>query len=169
MLYLAGEIFLMAYPASVIAYAFVEKGIEEGQFVTQMKLQKMVYFAHGYHLARYGEPLINEKFEAWKFGPVVEDIYHIYKLYGSDPIMDTYFLPKPPRGVRAKPLSDSAIDAIEYTWKVTKTLSATQLSQWSHLDGSPWALVYDPAHSSNTIPDDQIRDYFQHLLAEQAS
>jgi uncharacterized phage-associated protein len=159
----------MAYPASVIAYAFVEKGIEEGQFVTQMKLQKMVYFAHGYHLAKYGEPLINEQFEAWKFGPVVEDIYQTYKLYGSDPIMDTFFLPKPPRAYRYKPLSDSALDAIDYTWKLTKSLSATQLSQWSHLDGSPWAKVYDPAKSSNTIPDDSIRDYFQRLLAEQAS
>lgn len=159
----------MAYPASVIALAFVEKGIEEGQFVTQMKLQKMVYFAHGYHLAKYGEPLIIEQFEAWKFGPVVQDIYQTYKLYGSDPIMDTYFLPKPPRNYRYKPLSDSAVDSIEYTWKVTKLLSANQLSQWSHLDGSPWARVYDPTKSSTTIPDESIREFFQNLLAEQAS
>lgn len=159
----------MAYPASVIAYAFVEKGIEEGRFVTQMKLQKMVYFAHGYHLAKYGEALVNEKFEAWKFGPVVQDIYQTYKLYGSDPIMDTFFLPKPPRNYRYKPLTDSAADAIEYTWKVTKDLSANQLSHWSHLDGSPWATVYDSAKSSNTISDESIREYFQKLLAEQAA
>lgn len=159
----------MAYPASVIAYAFVEKGIEEGQFVTQMKLQKMVYFAHGYHLAKYGEPLITEKFEAWKFGPVVEDIYQTYKLYGSDPIMDTFFLPKPPRAFRYKPLSETAVDAIEYTWKVTKNLSGAQLSQWSHLDGSPWAKTYDPANPSVAIPEESIRDYFQKLLAQQAS
>ena len=158
----------MAYPASVIAYAFVEKGIDEGQFVTQMKLQKMVYFAHGYHLAKYGEPLIDEKFEAWKFGPVVEEIYQTYKLYGSDPIMDTFFLPKPPRVFRYKPLTDSATDAVDYTWKVTKHLSATQLSQWSHLDGSPWANVYDPTQSSNVIPDDEIKAYFEKLLYDQA-
>lgn len=159
----------MAYPASVIAYAFVEKGIEEGQFVTQMKLQKMVYFAHGYHLAKYGEPLITEKFEAWKFGPVVEDIYQTYKLYGSDPIMDTFFLPKPPRAYRYKPLSETAVDAVEYTWKVTKNLSGAQLSQWSHLDGSPWAKIYDAANPSAAIPEESIREYFQNLLAQQAS
>ncbi len=159
----------MAYPASVIAYAFVEKGIEEGCFVTQMKLQKMVYFAHGYHLARHGEPLVVEKFEAWKFGPVVEDIYQTYKLYGSDLITDTIFLPKPPRAYRYKPLTDAATEAIEYTWKVTRNLSAAQLSQWSHLDGSPWAKVYDPAQSSRVIPDEEIRSYFQKLLYEQAA
>jgi uncharacterized phage-associated protein len=157
----------MAYPASVIAYAFVEKGIEEGRFVTQMKLQKMVYFAHGYHLAKYGEPLVAEKFEAWKFGPVVQDIYQTYKLYGSEPITDTVFLPKPPRSFRYKPLTEAATDAIEYTWKVTKDLSANQLSHWSHLDGSPWARVYDPSQiESAVIADESIREYFQNLLEE---
>lgn len=159
----------MTYPASVIAYAFVEKGIEEGSFVTQMKLQKMVYFAHGYHLAKYGEPLVEEFFEAWKFGPVVQDIYQTYKLYGSEPISNTVFLPKPPRKYRYKPLSDAALEAIDYTWKVTKGLSAAQLSQWTHLDGSPWASVYDPTKASSVIPNEQIRQYFQHLLAEQAA
>ncbi|HEX8314816.1 MAG TPA: type II toxin-antitoxin system antitoxin SocA domain-containing protein [Flavisolibacter sp.] len=156
----------MAYPASIIAQAFVQKGIDEGNFVTQMKLQKMVFFAHGYHLAKYGEPLVSEKFEAWKFGPVVQDIYQTYKLYGSDPIMDTYFLPKPPADARQKQLSEAALEAIEYTWKVTKPLSANQLSYWSHVDGSPWAAVYDPAKNS-AIPNESIKEYFQKLLSRE--
>ena len=83
--------------------------------------------------------------------------------------MDTFFLPKPPRNFRYKPLSDSAADAIEYTWKVTKHLSGVQLSQWSHLDGAPWAKVYNPSDPSATITDESIKEYFQNLLAEQAS
>lgn len=156
----------MPYPASVIAQAFVERGIQEGRFVTQMKLQKMVYFAHGYHLAKYGEPLITEKFEAWKFGPVVQDIYHTYKLYGSELITDLYFLEEPIKEGWTKGLSASANDAIDYTWTVTKDLSANQLSRWSHLDGSPWAKVYNPKNSSTVISDDSIRTYFQNILAE---
>src|SRR5437868_3452952 len=77
------------YPAPLIAYAFAQKGIEEGKPVTQMKLQKMVYFANGYHMVKYNEPLIKESFEAWKFGPVVPTIYENFKLYGSHPIADT--------------------------------------------------------------------------------
>ncbi|HVG17233.1 MAG TPA: type II toxin-antitoxin system antitoxin SocA domain-containing protein [Chitinophagaceae bacterium] len=151
----------MSYAASAIAYAFTIKGIEEGKFVTQMKLQKMVFFAHGYHLAKYGSPLINETFEAWRFGPVVPDIYQSYKLYGSDMIID-------PGLVRnsAKPLtfSEPALDAIEYTWKVTKNFSASQLSSWSHLSDSPWAAVYDPANDSSIIQNESIKEYFQKLL-----
>lgn len=151
----------MSYSASAIAYAFVLKGIEEGNFVTQMKLQKMVYFAHGYHLAKYGKPLVNEDFEAWKFGPVVPDIYQSYKLYGSNHIIDPGLVPK-----SAKPLtlSDSALDAIEYTWKVTKGLSAAQLMNWTHASGSPWARVYDPTNIATVIKNDDIQSYFKKLI-----
>ncbi|MGN6477898.1 MAG: Panacea domain-containing protein, partial [Flavipsychrobacter sp.] len=63
------------YPASVIAYAFVIKGIEEGNPVTQMKLQKLVYFANGIYLAQGYGPLIKESFQSWEYGPVVPEIY----------------------------------------------------------------------------------------------
>ena len=117
----------MAYSASVIAYAFVQKGIEEGTFVTQMKLQKMVYFAHGYHLARYNEPLIREEFEAWKFGPVVPSIYQSYKLYGSDMIIDTGLIAKPVNdGNKPEDFPPSVLEAIDYTWQVTKKTNGQQ-------------------------------------------
>jgi uncharacterized phage-associated protein len=155
----------MPYSANAIAYAFVQKGIQEGKFVTQMKLQKMVYFAHGYHLAKYGEPLIREEFEAWKFGPVIPDIYQSYKLYGSDPIFDTDLISRSTTDV-GKPaeLSESAKDALEYTWRFTKRLSATQLSHWTHLAGSPWALVYNPNEWSIPIKNESIKEYFKELL-----
>lgn len=119
----------MAYPAALIAYAFSRKGIEEHNFVTQMKLQKMVYFAHGYHLAKYKEPLILEFFEAWKFGPVVQSLYSIYRSFGI-----SYITEANDRGFEKQLniLADTAKDAIAYTWNVTKRLSASALSNWTH-------------------------------------
>lgn len=156
----------MPYSASIIAYAFVQKGIDEGKYVTQMKLQKMVYFAHGYHLAKYGDPLIKEDFEAWKFGPVVPNIYQSYKLYGSDLIYNTDLILKSVNDFHKKIEFDNrAIDAIEYTWELTKKLTANQLSRWSHLDGSPWAQVYNPNISSITIENNKIKEYFRKILA----
>src|SRR5215203_2690640 len=126
----------MSYSTSVIAYAFVKKGIAAGKPVTQMKLQKMVYFAHGYHLAKYGEPLIKEDFEAWQFGPVIPSIYNEFKLYGSDPIQmeETDKLE-----TELRTLSPEANDAINYTWEATKDISAYKLSGWTHKRDSPWA------------------------------
>lgn len=155
----------MPYPASVIAYAFVKKGIGEGNFVTQMKLQKMVFFAHGYHLARYGERLIEEKFEAWKFGPVVPTIYHAFKSFGSRPITDKEYKYHEPVIFPLFKLDDKANDAIEYTWKVTKDLSALSLSNWTHKTGSPWRKVYNPSDWDIEIDNDLIKSYFTKLLS----
>ncbi|WP_341792630.1 Panacea domain-containing protein [Rickettsia endosymbiont of Ceutorhynchus obstrictus] len=43
---------------------------EAGDIITQLKLQKLIYFAQGIHLALFDKPLFNEEIEAWEFGPV---------------------------------------------------------------------------------------------------
>ena len=159
----------MAYSASAIAYAFVKKGIEEGNYVTQMKLQKLVYFAHGYHRARYAEPVMKEEFEAWKFGPVVQSIYQDYKLYGSEHIIDTGLITNQVEKLESIQLDTSATDAIEYTWQITKRLSASELSRWSHLDGSPWAQVYNERQNSIPIKNTSIEAYFKKALISPAT
>lgn len=154
----------MAYPASLIAYAFVKKGIDEGKFVTQMKLQKLVYFAQGYHLAKYHEPLLNENFQAWQFGPVVPEIYQDFKLYGSKLITDTASFMPPEPGRNRYHLNNEAVDSINYTWDVLKDFSAMALSNWTHQPNTPWSKVYNPDYKSTPISNDEIKSYFQRLL-----
>lgn len=154
----------MPYSASLIAYVFVKKGIEEDNFVTQMKLQKMVYFAQGYYLAKYGVPLIQEEFEAWRYGPVIPSIYRTYKLYGSEPIFDAGLVDNlSTLEQQLLKLETKAIEAINYTWEVTKNLSANNLSAWTHTEGSPWHNAYLPDLSSR-INNNNIRDYFSEIL-----
>ena len=154
----------MAYPASLIAYAFVKKGIDTGLFVTQMKLQKLVYFAQGHHLAKYGRSLISENFQAWMYGPVIPEIYNDFKLYGSRPITNTAeFTPSPTYRPPFR-LDAEAIDTINYTWDVLKHYSAMSLSNWTHHPEGPWSKVYDPDVKSTPINNDEIKQYFQKLL-----
>jgi uncharacterized phage-associated protein len=155
----------MPYPASLIAYAFVKKGIEEGNPITQMKLQKLVYFAHGIHLAKYGKPLINEVFQAWKFGPVVPVIYQDYKLYGSEPIADTDrlfgFINHKYEEPELSKLDGKAKDAINITWEALKDVNANQLSNWTHNDNSPWHKFFVPDVTDIPIPNTEIEEYFK--------
>ncbi|GGB08112.1 Panacea domain-containing protein [Puia dinghuensis] len=156
----------MPYSAAVIAYAFVKRGIKEGKPVTQMKLQKMVYFAHGYHLAMYGAPLIEEEFEAWKYGPVIPSIYRRYQLYGSEEINDLELIfDVSDLETALLNLSYEAHDAIDYTWEATKNLSAVQLSAWTHKAGSPWAEAFKPDVKSIPIKNDRIGQYFTGFLS----
>ena len=55
---------------------------EQGDMMTNLRLQKLLYFAQGWHLARYGKPLFDDDIEAWQYGPVVPSVYNAYKQYG---------------------------------------------------------------------------------------
>ncbi|CAD5935341.1 Phage-associated protein (Modular protein) [Planktothrix tepida] len=59
---------------------------EEEDLMTNLRLQKLLYYAQGFHLALFGKRLFSEKIEAWQYGPVVPDVYRIYKQYGSNPL-----------------------------------------------------------------------------------
>src|SRR3569833_3739547 len=76
----------MAYDAKAVANYILDIADERGVAVSPMKLLKLVYFSHGWHLAVTGKPLLNEQVEAWKFGPVVSELYHEFKAFGNSPI-----------------------------------------------------------------------------------
>lgn len=59
-----------------------------GDLITNLKLQKLLYFAQAWHLALYTKPLFEEKIEAWIHGPVVPSIYHRFKEYRYQPIIE---------------------------------------------------------------------------------
>ena len=60
------------------------KGPEHG--FTHMKLQKLLYYMQGYHVAALGQPLFSEAIEAWEHGPVVREVWYEFKKYAADDI-----------------------------------------------------------------------------------
>lgn len=156
----------MSNRASLIAFAFVTKGIEDGIPVTQMKLQKLVYFAHGLHLAVMEKPIIKEMFQAWKFGPVVPEIYHDFKVYGSSPITDIetlkiFDLVGDFDDEKLKALDKYTKQCIDTTWSTLKNSNALSLSAWTHKEGSPWHKFYKEGVTDITIPNEEIQRYFK--------
>ena len=72
---------------------FVDNGGEDdsnpdemAEGITNLKLQKILYFAQANYLANFGRPLFDDDIEAWQYGPVVSGIYHAFKHFGSGPI-----------------------------------------------------------------------------------
>lgn len=155
------------YSALVIASEFIKLGIRDNKPISPMKLQKIVYFAHGLHLARNGKPLINEAIQAWEYGPVIPVLYHHFKKWGNNPISET-----PRLGLfigdsltfSIDTIDDDAEQTIRLAWNITKDFSATQLSNWSHTDGSPWARTYDGS-INRRINNDDIKQYFTSQLS----
>ena len=61
---------------------------DDSDNVTQMKLQKLLYYAQGYYLAEYGTPLFKEKIYAWDHGPFIKEVYAAYCNHGRNEIID---------------------------------------------------------------------------------
>lgn len=60
---------------------------EDGEsVVTNLKLQKLLYYAQGYTLALLDRKLFDEEISCWNHGPVVESIYYQYKAHGRSPL-----------------------------------------------------------------------------------
>lgn len=57
-----------------------------GDSITNMKLQKLLYYAQGFSLAIAGKPLFNEDFEAWMYGPVIPAVYRKYSSFYNNPL-----------------------------------------------------------------------------------
>lgn len=70
----------------VAEYLLTKFNPEEGDLVSNLKLQKLVYYAEGLHLALHDESLFPEPIEAWTHGPVVPELYRTYKDCGSNAI-----------------------------------------------------------------------------------
>ncbi|MCY4577184.1 MAG: DUF4065 domain-containing protein [Candidatus Kaiserbacteria bacterium] len=64
----------------------VDEGISEG--VSNLKLQKLLYFCQAFSLAKLNRQMFGENLYAWKYGPVVGEVYEKYKMYKNDPLSD---------------------------------------------------------------------------------
>ena len=73
----------------VAQYFLAQMDEDAGDLISNLKLQKLVYYAQGFALALHGCPLFPERIEAWMHGPVVPELYQEYKPYGPDAIRHT--------------------------------------------------------------------------------
>ena len=77
----------MVYKAIDIAHKLIAMAQRDeangGELLTNLKLQKLLYYQQGFHLANFGTPLFKEDIEAWMYGPVVPCIYDHFREYGA--------------------------------------------------------------------------------------
>ena len=58
----------------------------EGDGLSNLKLQKLIYYAQGFYGAIFDKPLFDNGIYAWTHGPVVPELYQEYKQHGSNRI-----------------------------------------------------------------------------------
>lgn len=151
----------MYIPRSV-ARTFLERSARLDIKLTNLKLQKLMYLANGLMLAKHGRPLVSEAFQAWKYGPVVESLYHDLKVYGQGAIRpDDAYLRDWPKITGAAP---DELDAIDGVLNQFGSESAGQLIQLTHDPKGPWHDAYQADVSQITIDSKKIGAYFKAKL-----
>jgi uncharacterized phage-associated protein len=146
-----------------VANWFIERAHKAGDNITAMKLQKLLFYAHGWCLGLYGWPLVADQVEAWTYGPVFPRIYHLAKSYGSHPITSQlydYF-----SELSQVPAGDPRVHLLEKIWELYGEYTAAQLSHMTHEPSGPWARIRrdNPGRKGTDIPDSLLREYFGRL------
>ncbi len=127
---------------------------QEGEFISNLKLQKLLYYAQGVHLALHNTQLFNENIEAWAHGPVVPEVYRKYKTYGDNPLhlQDTE---------EVLNFSTNEQEVLDEVYQVYGQFSAWKLREMTH-DEDPWKNTPQSAVISPKI----IQDYFKMLIID---
>lgn len=162
------------YPIEAVANSVLWGAEKRNVRLTPMKLQKLLYLCHGYYLAVTGQPLVDEDFEAWQYGPVSPSIYQEFKDCGSRSI---------DAGRRARNRGRAALGILDdiseipdddkqaarivnFVLDTYGARTAIYLSDLTHKVGSPWEKVrqVDPPRRNAKITNDLIKLYFDQLV-----
>lgn len=135
---------------------------ERGEVLTNLKLQKLLYYAQAWHLAIEDKPLFGEDFEAWVHGPVLPSQYQRFKRFTWKPIMSPI----------EKPVLASSIERhLDEILAVFGTDSAIALERMTHSE-APWkearGSLAEHESSCTKISKDRMKSFYR-SLAETAS
>lgn len=162
------------YAPLALANQFIKlASADHGPGAEHMKLQKLVYCAHGWWLVFQDTPIVSEEPEVWRHGPVFDSLYHVLKPFGHRPIATVQ---SPGPFEEAPLINDADADAhsvVKWTWRRYGQLSSFDLSAMTHKVDTPWHRVAKahnfrvPRHTP--IPADYIRDEFQAIYQKEAA
>ena len=133
----------MAYKALDIANKIISKtDLEHGDTISNLKLQKMLYYQQGFHLAYFGTPLFDEDIVAWQYGPVVPSVYKEYKSISTSE-----------EGIS---LSDDEEELFNNVYEEYNQFSAVALMKMTH-EESPWKTT----EINSVISRDKMAAFFK--------
>lgn len=136
----------------------LQRGFAEKIDITPMKLQKLIYFVYREYLKKTNRPLFNERFETWKFGPVIPSVYSKFKNNGSNAIREYAYEKGENFYVTVKeessPVFKSVIDDV---WNIYKNFDGIVLSSITHADGSAWRKAYE-SHNPYLLDEDICKE-----------
>lgn len=133
----------------------INKCINDGHPISNLKLQKILYYIQGEFLANSNKPAFSESIQAWKHGPVVPEVYYEFNKYIASNINEK------------QPFNKELLFAPQEIRTINKVIdekskySAWELVENTHLE-DPWIKNYKNGLNNN-IPIEDIKKYFKKI------
>lgn len=136
--------------------------------LTNLRLNKLLYFIHGWSLTSRQEGLIRNHFLAWKLGPVIRPVFDTFKVYGesriTEPARYLDYLSGQDQPIAYDDIKAEDAEIISRVFSSYDRFSTGQLVEKSHEPGGPWDTVYRAWSKDNRlnlrIPNELIRKHF---------
>lgn len=140
------------YDVRSIANVVIDEAKAEGIAVTNLHLNKTLFFIHVEYLRRYGLGLVSAKIEAWQYGPVFREVYNQFKIFKSSAI-DRYAMRVDFDTGELCKASDTFPGEVEQFVKELARfylkIPAGVLVDISHAKGGAWDAVWNSGESIN--------------------
>ncbi|WP_425446664.1 Panacea domain-containing protein [Dethiothermospora halolimnae] len=136
------------YSALEIARYIINKCTVENSPISNLQLQKILYFLQKEYLVNRNSVLFSDEIQAWQFGPVVPEVYYQYCGFGSMAITMNYEVE----------IGADDISIIDRIVNEKRCKNPWDLVSETHVDGKAWAIVYrDGIGNHSIIPTELIR------------
>lgn len=135
--------------AANVAKYIIYKSLQRKEPVSNLKLQKLLYFIQGSCLVINDEQAFDDDIVAWRYGPVVKSVYYTYSVYGANDIITTF--------EEEITLPQHLKEVVDFVLDNLLPVSAITLVNETHLDGSPWKEV----NINEKLSISSIKSYFK--------
>jgi uncharacterized phage-associated protein len=133
-----------------------------------MKLQKLMYYANGWWLALEGQPLIAERPQVWRYGPVFRGLYSTFARFGHSiiggPIKANPFSNAPEKLTAPGQEAEKVRNFLQWILQEHGSKTAIALSDETHAPGTPWRNIAEKngfvLKQNTDIPLEEDRSFF---------
>lgn len=156
----------MQHDVRAIANFVLDRADQIDRRVTNVHVNKVLYFLYVWYLLSLGRPLVSAKIEAWDYGPVFREVYQEFKAYGRNPINGRARCLNLETGVFEECVAKLSDEEVEFLVPLIDQYlrrDAFDLVELTHKTGTPWDVVYNHKGRSNPgmrITDDLIVDFY---------
>lgn len=154
-----------------VANLILDIAESQGDKVSNLALQKILFFCHGWCIAKLNKALVKQDFEAWQYGPVLQHVYREFKIFDRLPITSRACRLDPTTGKKVVAAGDFDQETIELIRSATRFYSGLRpgtLVEMSHAEGGPWDRVWNHKGLVNPgmrMDNEQIKIHFLSLSA----